>query len=184
MHIQQKLRLFAGAFVALLCLFAGPAQATLMGDNVDLTYYYPVLSSPSDYGDRTVPTATFNLFGYPGLQLTVSDTQINADLNLGDGYYWSPAQFNGWVLTDLTHSNITGVTIGGENNFGLTNSDISWTSNSVTVNWQGLHFGNGGQDSTVTLDVSTRPVPEPTSLALAGLGLLSLAVARRKAKQK
>ena len=65
---------------------------------------------------------------------------------------FNPASFNGFEIFDYSHSNITGVTIDPSTNMqGLTASDVSFGSNYVEINWQGLSFDT---NTVVKLDLT------------------------------
>jgi hypothetical protein len=174
-------------------LVTGTAQADFFGDTVSFVYYFPDSATVyADLGTGAVPvvfdlrTSTPPVANTGTATVTVNADQIIVNLDPDFQQFWSPASFNGWVLTDITQDpGITGVTIGSQSNFLLAASMISFTSNSITVNWQGLDFGVNDAPSTVTLDVSfAAPVPIPAALPLfaGGLGLLGW-MARRKRSQ-
>lgn len=162
---------------------ASQAKAAWIGDTVGLNYYYPDSGSLyENLGTGTVPGATFSLVNEVGVgsnTVVVNADQIVVNLDPGEGDSWSPGSFNGWVLTDLTSDpGITGVSIASQSNFALTPGDISFTSDSVTVNWAGLTFG---PSSAVTLDVSFgTAVPEPASLSLFASALIGFGALRRR----
>jgi hypothetical protein len=174
---------------------AGTAHADFFGDTVRFVYYFPDSSTEFYNNGTSVVPAVFDLTPdanyLPGtFTATVNADQIVINLDPESPNTWTgPSQlpgvsFNGWVLTDITQNpGITGVTIGSQSNFALVASMISFTSDSITVNWLGLPFGTDGEPSTLTLDVAfAPPVPLPAALPLfaGGLGLLGWMARRRR----
>jgi hypothetical protein len=140
------------AGVTLVSLGQGKAQG-LSGDTINATHYFPNTSSP-DYvfGNQVVaPTAFFN---YAGFQtVTVGATSITVE-DTASGT-WTSGSFNGWIITDLTASRIKGASIGpGTNMPGFNASDLSFTGNSVSLNFQGLSIVNGDE---VVIDLTFAP---------------------------
>ena len=65
---------------------------------------------------------------------------------------------------------------------GLTESDVTFTDDSLSVNFSGIFLSGAGLSTTIELDVEHGIVPEPGSLGLLLLGgLLGLGWARRSA---
>jgi hypothetical protein len=94
------------------------------------------------------------------------------------GCMWSAADFNGFVFTDYTNSPITSVTIDPSTTMpGFTLDNVSWTSNQIWVNWQGLPPTGG-----VKLDISGggSAIPEPSTWLLLGSSLVGLAAWRTR----
>jgi hypothetical protein len=113
--------------------------------------------------------------------LQVNDSTLVAD-NFAFPSFWDNTSFNGWVLTDTTSSPITSVTIDGATNMaGFGPSNVSFTGNTVTVNWSGLRFDGS---TVVQLELNGGAVPEPASLALFGLGLTGIAAALWRRSRK
>lgn len=156
---------------------AGSAFAGIIGDNVNVTYYYPSSSSVyQNLGNQVISSAGNTYSFYPYFDLVITDSQFT--VNFKNTTRWNPASFNGFVVTDLTKNFSGAYSLDGSSNMaGLTNANLSFGGNTVAVNWQGLAFS---QATKVVLDAA---VPEPTSVALLGLGLFGVVASRRKSTQ-
>lgn len=158
---------------ALSMMAAIPAHAaSFLGDTVDLTYVLPSFSI--DNGHKVVsPTATF-LDAVGTVTVTVASNTITIQPIINGGVF-TDDPFNGIVLTDLTHSTITGATVAPSSTEpGFTQSDISFTGDTVSVNLSNLESSTS---QAFVLDVSF--VPEPASWALMIVGLAGLGAALR-----
>ena len=149
---------FLAALALSTCMVPAAHAAGLSGDTINMTYFFPDLSSPylDQNANATVsPIATFDgdIIGSRG-NATVSSDTILLTFDTGGGT-WTTASFNGPVFTVVTKTNpntkITGAEINPATNMsGLTQSDIAFTSDSVSVNWNGLSFDN---NTIVLLDL-------------------------------
>lgn len=152
------------------------AFAGANGDTINATYYYPDTASHyNDFG--TIVVGTSDVFTDPqgNFQLRITDTQIIADHFTPDTF-WSPAVFNGLILTNFT-KNFSSYTLDGSTNmvgFGVSNFSVS--GNVLAINWQSLSFNS---NTKVVLNISAVPEPEPYAMLLVGLGLVG-AIARRR----
>jgi hypothetical protein len=154
--------------VLALCSVASRSEAGLVGQTIDVLGLYPDTSTIFFDSSIVAPPVVLHLVHQ---NITIGDTTIaGAFFHLAS---FAPAAFNGFVLTDLTSSDITGVSIDPITNFaGFTTADLSFTSNTVTWNFQNLDFD---RDTVWQLDVQfAGAVPEPASISLflVGLGLI------------
>jgi hypothetical protein len=159
-----------------------PAMADFVGDTVNGTYFYPDLSSPwQNGGDQVVnPQAVFNFAtNSPNTTATVSAGQIVLSFDDGDGTF-NVSAFNGVVITDLTNSLITGASLDASSTLaGFNTSDISFTSNSVSLDLSGFAV-HVALDRAVVVNVSFAPAAVPlhpswplTLLGFAGIGFMA-----------
>lgn len=167
--------------VAALIFGAAQANAGISGDTVNATYYFPDSSSSySPYGD--IPNAIVgtgvefaggeNLYPYSYFDVDLSDSGVlitflnDAPYSGGSAYWESSITFNGLKLTNLT-KNFEPSAL-SESSHDLV--DFSWSGDTLSFNWQGVHFNAGDQ-----IIVTTTSIPEPTTytMILASLLLLS-----------
>jgi hypothetical protein len=158
--------------LGILIVGAGPAEAGFLGLTVHGEYLYPNASTVyQDLGSQLItPGFTFD-FTTPGVKVGVNNDSIVTDYG-GTAF---GAAFNGFRLTVVgPDPGITGVTIDPTSIAGFDASRLSFTSNSIAENLQGL-AGKGA--SSIILDVrfAAASVPEPPGLAMAALGLLLVA---------
>ena len=178
MKISTKI--LAATFLA--AASAGASASGLEGDSFTYQYYYPSLSQP--YGDGAAGNYVVGngaevtvLGGIPGT-VDVSANQITIDF--GYNAQWSTATFNGFMLSNFPTNSITSVTVdGATTNGSFSSSFISFTNDSISVNWQGMPFRAG---QTIVLDIgTTAAVPEAGNLAMMVAGLaLFVGIARRR----
>ena len=151
------------------------------GSTLNYQYYYDTPYADASNGSFAVG---------PGLEvpnvadgvatLDVSGSNILVDYTQSS--VWGGLAFNGWILSDQTDSlaAILGVTIDPSTNLaGFSLSNISFTDNSITVDWRGLSFTDV---TVVSLNVSfgDTAVPEPSTWAmmLIGFGAAGLVLRR------
>jgi len=166
----------------LLAGFSLPIHAdVLLGNSVDVkwqdTFFGPAecgsnisCGFANDPGPAIVPTTFFGLQN--GVNVAVNDADIVVN-GFQSGTWGGPgATFIGWVLTDETAAPITSVSIDPSTNMvGFNNSDITFTANAITVDFNNLPFDPA---TVVALDLNTVPTPEPTTVILlpGALGIL------------
>lgn len=169
--------------VLALAMGATQVKAGLMNDTVNGTYFFPDTGTVfSNQGNQVVnPTASFTfLTGLPNVTVNVSDTSILATFDNPGSY--TAGTFNGYVITDLTHSLISGLSL-VTNVSGMDAGRVSFTNDSVSVNLQGLKMST---DSSILLNLNfgQTSVPEPSSLVLGSSGLLMLGLGMLRRRRR
>jgi len=170
--------------VLLALLIAGTAHASFQGTTIQATIYFPDLSSPW-YEEVAVvgPGAEFTNFPAPDPVTNIDISSANILITYFRAASWSADPFNGPVFEAQTPiPPITGVFINPATNMvGLDVSRISFTPNSVSINWNGLSFD---ASTIVSLDVMfSEPIPTLGESALVTLivsiGALGVFILRR-----
>ena len=171
---MKKVLLASVAVAALVT--TGGAQAGWIGDTVDVSWYYPDLSTLylPQYNQQTltVPGSGCIAGGSVICEIgySVGASQITFT-NVGIPSSFDPGTFNGPVFTDASRDpNITDVVLDPASNL----SGIpSWTADTVSVNFESLSFP---ANAIAIFDITFgSPVPEPSSLVLLGLASPALA---------
>ena len=191
----KKLALAASVLGAALGTFAlaGPAQATLIGDSVTVRIAVPLQGPFDETGSTTVTADASDAFELtkPGNNLVFRVDPFDAGLVvtlLQGGFAFGVPSQDPTVIefSDLqwqgTPGRVTGASI-VENfslNLGLI-TDITFTDSSVRVALTRLRPASWSAGDVLTINLETaHALPEPASLALFGVGLLSLGVAVRR----
>jgi hypothetical protein len=175
------------AFGAMMLGMAGMANATLVGDSITIQHFFPDLSTPHATYTAIVldgESDTTSVMDY--YDVNVDDSTIYVKYRFTDsGTYWTEADFNGLVVSSLNDSSghaLAGVLV-NTNMPGWDNSRLSFSSDSVTFNWQGLYAFDTSRYFNASLDFGgQQPVPEPATMLLMGTGLAGLAATRRRKK--
>jgi hypothetical protein len=168
------------AFAAIVSIVStalpfGAAQAGLIGQTVTGNYYFPDLGTIALPGGAQLvsPTATYVFgTGVPNVTAIVSDTDIR--LNFDASGSFNPATFSGPVFTFGTPDIINVILSGLSNVPGFTAADISFSNNTIALNLQNVAIPDGSDFIDIVITTSAAAVPEPSTLALFGAGLLAV----------
>jgi hypothetical protein len=178
---------FLGAALG-VAFAAGAAQASIVGDQVQIIEWYSTAGSPygAPAGPFVIPSAGIN-FGDPGLSdvnFFITGSKIEF---ITDGTSYGSAPFNGFDVQDLN----PGTTISGVSLDPLSAAfpiaNLAFGAHDVSINLaSSTPFATTG---TVILDLSTgatSAVPEPASwvMMLFGLGGLGMALRAHRRRDK
>jgi hypothetical protein len=177
--------------IAMITCLPAVAHAGLIGTNVTLRYdisgYPSTIDNLSVTGNNPLVTCTGGGAGNANVcdylnapnstqTISISNKSITYALS-GAGAIFEAVNPNSFNFLSLT----PGFAIGGvgltTNIAGLSLSDVSFTSNSLSVNMSGLPVTNGEYFTTQLLPV---PEPETYAMMLAGLGLIGFMARRKK----
>jgi hypothetical protein len=177
-----------------ICLCVPARAGSLTGDTVSLVWYFPTASTVYEVPVPPTETVgagspTFASSDWPfntAVSVNVTGDQITFTDTYNGGGNFSSATFNGYVITDLTQSDIASVEVfSASSDWSVFSSDpssvLSYTSDSISVNFENLPAGGSHIGDTLVLDVTTTPEPSPFSLVALGLmSLMTVAVRRRE----
>ena len=184
-------------FVLLASLLAaGAANASLVGDSVGARLQdfvggvvAPQFAPTAIVGagvefNGTWSYAPLNQIWNVALDIDASSFTISFnDVGINSSSDISGPTFFGLQLSDLDFgSDIIGVTVLSSN--GAAVQSIGFTPRGVTVQWNAFQFrdasGNPLRGGSSTFSIQSAAVPEPATGALAALGLLGMALLRKR----
>ncbi len=162
------------------------ANAGFIGNSLDADYRYTNGSTVylDLWGHKVVKDAkeewSSNLFSIDAddSSITISGRSLSSS---GSSVF--TGSFNGWIFTDLSESidDITRVTIDSTTSLnGFGSSNIRFTQNSISLNFAGITYSDLFVKVNVDFGSTGSTVPEPSIIALFGLGLAGLGLARRR----
>ena len=173
--------------LGLLFLFVAQTQSyavSLLGSTVNMSAYFPDLSTLFyDAGNQVVTNAGIeypsNSFGYTGIGIDLSDTQIvvGFDFFPDPPLAFAGASFNGFVITDLS-----GVFLSASYASGVVPDSVSFVGNQLFLNYQGILPDQPNTIINVTTSAATVPLPAALPLFAGGLSGLGWLARRRKRK--
>jgi hypothetical protein len=166
------------------------ANATLIGDTVSFEFSSPLLGQSST-GSVLVQTGSADVmnfdfgFGFgPLVKVNIEETSILFNFLRAPVGTLQWVDVEKFIISDMQFLTPAGVISGL--NFdtdisGFSSSRISFTPDSVTVDMSSL-LTRGNE--FITINLQSYSVPEPTSVALLGLGGIILLALRRKSASR
>lgn len=158
------------------------ANAGFIGNTLDADYLYSDIETVmDDMTNKEVGLgAEWTSFD---LSIDANDSSIVIKKTGAYSSFGSDGTFNGWSFTDTLGAidDIIAVTIDTSTLVGFDSSGISFTQDSIFLNFIGIDNGTDFYFKVnVDFDSSDSSVPEPSIIALFGLGLAGLGFARRR----
>lgn len=164
--------------VSALCVGATAAQASLIGDTITISHYYPHAANLYETHNVVVAAGTGDATGMLGAYV------VNPEANsvLVTFHYgasnWSTTPFNGLVLSGIDDA-IMNVTV-STNFAGWSNARLTFTDHTIAANWESLLFDNNTYFNLAITQAETTPVPESGATAvLVGAALMGGLAIRR-----
>ncbi|MBI2380211.1 MAG: hypothetical protein HYV16_05625 [Gammaproteobacteria bacterium] len=166
---------------AVLGGFSMGAQATLIGDDIDICHYFPDIGTVYNcVNDVVVQAGAGDVTNPTGVWYNVDVEDSSFFLDFLATATWTTTSFNGLVLQDLDWVGMEGLIVGliiETNMAGWDDSRASFTADSVALNMNGLSFD---ADTFFNVILLTRHgIPTPAPLLLLAAGLLALRRIRR-----
>jgi hypothetical protein len=187
-NTKTALKLSASLVFATLGLVAtAPAQAFLIGKQMDAVYYFPDTNTQYASASFTPPTFTIgsgqetigNVEGVTDLLVDFTKDMLTITLNTTlTNPTWTSASFNGIIFTSPSSLGLASASVAPETTMGgFGNSRVSFNANQILINWNGLSYENGTK-----VKVNFTPVPEPLTILGTATALGFGAFFKRKLK--
>ncbi|MGD1017793.1 MAG: hypothetical protein ABSA12_00600 [Verrucomicrobiia bacterium] len=169
-------KLFILSVLTMCCAIT--VRASVEGDNFEVQYFYPDLSTVYDSATTTVPGSV--VVGEGINSVAISDGQIVISVAYAN---FTVSSFNGIVFTDLSKTpdfaSLTLASVTGDAPY--TDPVLSFTADTLSMNFSGVD--NDLSPFTLTYDFTEggSAVPEGSStLMLLGMAMTGLACLRRR----
>jgi hypothetical protein len=123
-------------FILICCLFEGLNSM----EQVRLQYWFPTSTSLySEHGYQYINNGvTYPSFGDNLVSMTVTDNQLT--ITFRSNVSWTPAEFNGWVLTDVTGGLDFSDARILQSSVSTSLFRLTSTTTTISVNWAGSSF--------------------------------------------
>ena len=126
---------------------------------VHLQYWYPDSASLySDHGYQYINNGvTYPSFGGDHVSMTVTDNQLT--VNFLYDVEWTTAEFNGWVLTDITGGLDFSDARILQSSVSTSLFTLTSTTTTISVNWAGSYFSIS---DVIVIGFNSRVLPSPS----------------------
>ena len=180
----------------LTSLTMGQAQATLIGQQVEITAFGTAFAGDVDLNETVIvdaidpeltgtngfaPPLNFHNVILPDDVIDISNDAIN--LIWSEGSFGAAGtsfifRFDGLIWSDDPAARITGFLLNTDVT-GFDESRVTVFDNAIELDWGGLQIDQTGRFAELTLQTS-HSIPEPAALCLFGLGFAGFGFTRRR----
>jgi hypothetical protein len=168
-------------------LFATTAHASLLeGKSVRYDYLFPDINTANGWYGAGTYTVGAGVEVNDTFSVDFSDKNVTISYNNGVQWCGCGQSFNGVEFSDSDNSidSFTSVSLNAATTMaGLTADRVHFDADHIWIDWQNLAVPAGAVVSIDLDSANSTNVPEPTPLALLGLGLAAM-TARRKASRR